>query len=82
MVLEITHPTGEVERIEIESAVSLIMPREADLLLRLAGLWIVEEFGGWDFRKYINDSWRRILVLKSTDAPMVITWDQYWTPKI
>ena len=67
VVVEITHPTGEVERIETESVVSLIMPREADLLLKLAGLWIVEEFGGWDFRKYTTDSWRRILVLKSTE---------------
>lgn len=65
VVVETTHPNGDIERIETESTTALIMPREADLLLKLAGFQIVEEYGDWDLRPYKLGSWRRILVLKS-----------------
>jgi SAM-dependent methyltransferase len=68
VVVEITRSTGEVERIETESITSLVMPREVDLLLRLSGLQIVEEYGGWNFGPYKTDSWHRILVLRSNDG--------------
>ena len=63
-MVELTHPNGEVERIETESTTALITAQEGDRLLNLAGFQIVEEYGGWDFSQYKPDSWRRILVLR------------------
>ena len=65
VVVEITHPTGDVERIETESISALITTQEADRLLKLAGFQVLEEYGGWDFSQYKDDSWRRILVLRN-----------------
>ena len=65
VVVEITHPSGELERIETESTTALITTPEADRLLKFAGFQVVEEYGGWDFSPYKDDSWRRILVLRS-----------------
>ncbi|MFW9810492.1 MAG: class I SAM-dependent DNA methyltransferase [Candidatus Thorarchaeota archaeon] len=59
-----THPDGSEEQIKTQSTTSLIMPREADLLLKLAGFEIVEEYGGWEFGTYTPETWTRILVLK------------------
>ena len=64
VVVEITHPTGDVERIETESISALITTQEADRLLNLAGFQVIEEYGGWDFSPYKPSSWRRILVLR------------------
>lgn len=64
IMVELTHPNGEVERIETESTTALITAQEGDRLLNLAGFQIVEEYGGWDFSQYKPDSWRRILVLR------------------
>lgn len=64
VVVEIAHPTGDVERIETESTTALITTQKANRLLKLAGFQVVEEYGGWDFSQYKPDSWRRILVLQ------------------
>jgi ubiquinone/menaquinone biosynthesis C-methylase UbiE len=64
VVVEITHPRGDVERIETESMTALITTQEGDRLLRLAGFQVVEEYGGWDFSPFKLGSWRRILVLR------------------
>lgn len=65
VVIEITHPDGNIERIETESTTSLITAEEGDRLLKLAGFQVVEEYGGWDFSKFKPGSWRRILVLRN-----------------
>lgn len=54
----------ETERIELLSGVALIFDREAELLLRIAGFEIVEEYGSFDKQSYSKESGRRILVLK------------------
>ena len=65
VLVEITHPGGNIERIETESTTSLITAEEGDRLLKLAGFQVVEEYGGWDFSKFKPGSWRRILVLRN-----------------
>ena len=65
--MEIVHPTGDVERIETESTTALITTQEADSLLKLADFQVVEEYGGWDFSQYKDDSSRRILILRKKD---------------
>jgi SAM-dependent methyltransferase len=67
VVVEIFQPTGEVEWIETESLTALMTTPEADELLALSGLETVEEYGGWDFSPYRPSSWRRILVLRTTE---------------
>ncbi len=67
VVVEIVHPTGDVERIETESTTALITTQEADSLLKLADFQVVEEYGGWDFSQYKDDSSRRILILRKKD---------------
>jgi SAM-dependent methyltransferase len=64
VIVKIEHQSGEVETIETQLITALIMPREGNLLLKLAGFEIVEEFGGWDFAPYEPDSRRRILILR------------------
>ncbi|MFX0054752.1 MAG: class I SAM-dependent DNA methyltransferase [Candidatus Hermodarchaeota archaeon] len=63
-LIDIVHSDGRVEHLESESVVSIIMPREADLLVRMAGFEIAEEYGGDDFSEYSIEDWKRILVLK------------------
>ena len=65
-LIDIVYSDGRVEHLETESIVSIIMPREADLLLKLAGFEIVEEYGGDDFSEYSIEDWKRVLVLKKT----------------
>jgi SAM-dependent methyltransferase len=62
--VDVVHSDGKTEQIETESVVSLIMPREADLLVRTAGFEIVEEYGGNDFSEYTSEDSKRVLVLK------------------
>jgi len=64
VVVEITHPNGELERIETESTTALITNQEANRLLRLADFQIVEEYGGNDFSEYTPEDSKRVLVLK------------------
>ncbi len=64
VTIEITHKDGRAEKIETQSITALVMPREGDLLLKLTGFEILEEYGGWDFSSYKPDSWRRIMVLQ------------------
>ncbi|MFW9862989.1 MAG: class I SAM-dependent DNA methyltransferase, partial [Candidatus Thorarchaeota archaeon] len=68
-IIDVVHSDGRVEHLETKSVVSIILPREADLLLKVAGLEIVEEYGGNDFSEYTPEDWKRVLVLKkSTDG--------------
>ncbi len=62
--VDVVHSDGKSEQIETESVVSLIMPREADLLVRAAGFEMVEEYGGNDFSEYTPEDWKRVLVLR------------------
>jgi hypothetical protein len=65
VVVELTKSNGEIERIETQSITSLIFPREIDLLVKLSGFRVLEEYGNWDFSPYRLDTYRRIMVLKS-----------------
>ncbi len=57
--------TGEIlDKIEQKSAAALIYNREANLLLRMAGLLIEKEFGDFEETPYSNESGRRILLLR------------------
>jgi SAM-dependent methyltransferase len=62
--VDVVHSDGRVEHLETKSVVSIIMPREADLLVRMAGFEIVAEYGGNGFSEYTLDDWKRVLVLK------------------
>ncbi|TFF96241.1 class I SAM-dependent methyltransferase [Candidatus Thorarchaeota archaeon] len=52
------------EEIEIVSGAALIYNREADLLVRLAGFYKIEEFGSFEGEPYEPSSPRRIMLLK------------------
>jgi len=65
VVLEVKKPGRKVDRIETKSITSLFLTREIDLLLKVSGFHIIEEYGGWDFSLYKPDTYRRIMVLKS-----------------
>ena len=55
---------GKIEEINVVSNAAVIFNREAELLLRIVGFEILEEFGGFDKRPYTTDSGRRILILR------------------
>jgi SAM-dependent methyltransferase len=63
-LIDIVHSDGRIEHLETEAVVSIIMPRETELLMRMAGLEITEEYGGDDFSEYTLEDWKRVLVLK------------------
>jgi ubiquinone/menaquinone biosynthesis C-methylase UbiE len=65
-LIDIVHSDGRVEHLETEAVVSIIMPREAELLVGWAGFEIVEEYGGDDFSEYTLEDWKRVLVLKKS----------------
>ena len=68
-VVEVVYSDGKTESFEANSIVSLIMSREANLLVRTAGFEIAEEYGGNDFSEYKPEDWKRVLVLKkATDG--------------
>ncbi len=71
-VVEVAYPDGKTERLETKSIVSVILPREADLLVRTAGFKIAEEYGENDFSAYKPEDWKRVLVLRkdSDDDPV------------
>ena len=62
--IDITHPNGKTEHSETTVVLALIMPREAELLVRTAGFEIVKDYGGNDFSEYKPGDWKRVLVLK------------------
>jgi SAM-dependent methyltransferase len=64
VVIEVTHPNGEVEKTETQVVTALFMPRESDLLAKQAGFQVIEEYGDWDFSPYTSGSRRRILILQ------------------
>ncbi len=53
-----------VDQLDIVSGVSLIFNREADLLIRLSGFEIEEEFGDFEENPYTSESGRRIFILR------------------
>jgi SAM-dependent methyltransferase len=55
----------EKQEIEVTSGAAVIFNREADLLVRMAGLAIEEELGGFDGRAYTPECDRRILLLRT-----------------
>ncbi|MFX1558993.1 MAG: class I SAM-dependent methyltransferase [Promethearchaeota archaeon] len=61
----VTDADGEViNRIDVVSKVSLIFNREVDLLIRMSGMHIEDEFGDFEKNPYTPDSGRRIFVLE------------------
>lgn len=64
----VRNPDGEVkERFNVTSGAAVIFNREADLLVRAAGLEVIKEYGGFDKEPYQLGSSRRILVLKRSN---------------
>jgi len=64
VVVEIVHPEGNVERIETKSITSIIMHREVELLVKVAGFEIIEDYSGNKFSPFKHGDWKRVLVLK------------------
>ncbi|MGY5879259.1 MAG: class I SAM-dependent methyltransferase [Candidatus Thorarchaeota archaeon] len=62
--VDIVHSNGDVENVKTNSVNALIMPREADLLVKAAGFETVEDYGGNHFAEYKPDDWKRVMVLK------------------
>ncbi len=61
--------SGEiVNQIRQKSGVALVYNREAELLLRISNLEIIDQFGNFKKEKYSKDSGRRILVIKKNEA--------------
>lgn len=59
--------TGKIiDEIRVDSPAALLYTREVDLLLRLTGFHVEEEFGDFDRNPYGHDSTRRILILKKS----------------
>ena len=52
------------DTVEVSSGAAVIFNREADLLVRMAGLELVAEYGDFECNPYVKDSGRRILVLR------------------
>ncbi len=70
LVYEVQSAHGEQpERIEVESGVSVIYNREADLLVRMAGFEAVDVLGSFDGEPYQSESHRRILILRHQKTP-------------
>jgi SAM-dependent methyltransferase len=65
MEVEVQYPSGKTDKIQTKNTSALIFDREADLLLRMAGFEVLEEYGGWDFESYESGMKRRILVLRA-----------------
>jgi hypothetical protein len=66
ITVEIKHPNGETKSIQGESAAAMIFNREADLLLRLSGFEVLEEYGNWEFQPYGPEMTKRILMLRTS----------------
>ncbi|MCF2136725.1 MAG: class I SAM-dependent methyltransferase [Candidatus Thorarchaeota archaeon] len=55
---------GSTKTIECETNAAIIFNREANLLIKMAGLQVIEEYGAFDRRPYSPDCGRRILLLQ------------------
>ena len=67
--LEYTILNGDgsvVKKVNVTSGAAIIYNREADLLVRHAGLSIIKEYGEFDMRPYDHTSGRRILVIQKS----------------
>ena len=53
-----------IEEVEVESSAALLFDREVDLLIRLSGFEIENQFGGFDESAFTQDSVHRIMILK------------------
>jgi SAM-dependent methyltransferase len=62
-------PSGDGVRnehsIDVTSGAAVVFNREADLLVRMAGFVVEDEFGGFDGRPYTSGCERRILLLRA-----------------
>ncbi|MGY5853461.1 MAG: class I SAM-dependent methyltransferase [Candidatus Thorarchaeota archaeon] len=65
LTYHVTHIDGNEETIQVSSGAAVIGNKEADHLLRLTGLQVEKEFGGYDRSRYTTDSGRRILLLRT-----------------
>ena len=64
MTVEMTYPDGRIEKIQTGSEQALIYDREADLLLKISGFKVLEEYDDWTFNPYEPGMKRRIFLLK------------------
>ncbi len=61
--------TGEIlEKIDLLSGAAIIYNREADLLLRLTGFYLENEYGDHKWAPYTSSSAKRIMLLKKRQA--------------
>jgi len=65
LTVEVRHDDGRVDMIQTEQAVATLSDDDADALLSMSNLEVIEEYGDWDFSPYSPGMRRRILVLKS-----------------
>ena len=63
MKIEVRYSSGETDYIQTENTNTLIFDREVDLLLRITGFRIQEEYRDWSFQAYKSGMKHRILVL-------------------
>lgn len=68
LTVEVRHEDGSVIKIETEQGVATMSDEDADALLSISNLEVLEEYGDWDFSPYSPGMRRRILVLKSVDS--------------
>ncbi|MFW9919435.1 MAG: class I SAM-dependent methyltransferase [Candidatus Thorarchaeota archaeon] len=61
----ITHADGTTSEFTTTNTQALIFEREIELLLRLSGFTINDEYGDWDFTPPSDSSGRRIFILES-----------------
>jgi len=57
------HDGEIIEEVNVNSPAALLYNREVNLLLRLSGFQVIEEFGDFESNPYEHDSSRRILIL-------------------
>ncbi|MGY5877106.1 MAG: class I SAM-dependent methyltransferase [Candidatus Thorarchaeota archaeon] len=64
LTYHVRHADGKEDTLEVSSGTAMISDREVDLLLRMTGLHVEKEYGGYDRSPYTKDSGRRILLLQ------------------
>jgi hypothetical protein len=65
LTVKVRHEDGRVDTIQTEQAVATLSDEDADALLSISNLEVLEEYGDWDFSPYSPGMRRRILVLRS-----------------
>lgn len=64
IIIEVESKDGYQKRIETKSAVAIITNEDADSLIEETEFKIEEQYGGWSFEEFSEDSKRRIMLLR------------------